>query len=333
MRTVVRFAAAAAGLAVVVSFAAACGSSGSSGTKAPVAAGSGGCTPIKDSSLVVLTDDKHLQASDNVVPAVNEKVNNPALLAALDTVSAALDTPKLVAMNKMVDVDKKTTAQAADAFAQQSGFLDSITQKGSGKIKIGTADFAENQEIAELYKLALAKAGYDASVQTVGKREVYAPALEKGQIQVVPEYAASLTTYLNGVQNGANGTQTPSGDIDKTMATLTPMATKAHLVMGKPSAAADQNAFAVTKALASKYNLATLSDFAAKCSGSASVLAGPAECPQRPFCQPGLDTTYGIKFGSFKSTDAGGPITKTAVTSGQATMGLVFSSDSSLSTS
>src|SRR5262249_20743610 len=159
-----------------------------------------------------LTDDKHLQASDNVVAAVNDKVNNPALIAALDAVGAALDTPKLVAMNKTVDVDKKTAAQAADAFAQQSGFLNNITQKGpGGKIKIGTEDFAENQELAELYKLALAKAGYDASVQTVGKREVYAPALEKGEIQVVPEYAASLTTYLNGIQNGANGTQTPSG--------------------------------------------------------------------------------------------------------------------------
>src|SRR5262245_42240981 len=103
MRTVVRFAAAAAGLAVVASLAAGCGSKGSSGTAAPSAAGSGGCAPIADTNLVVLTDDKHLQSSDNVVPAVNVKVNNPALLAALDAVSASMDTPKLVAMNRSVD--------------------------------------------------------------------------------------------------------------------------------------------------------------------------------------------------------------------------------------
>jgi osmoprotectant transport system substrate-binding protein len=334
MRTVVRFSAAAAGLAVVAAMAAGCGSKGSSGTAAPTAAGKGGCAPIADSSLVVLTDDKHLQASDNVVPAVNVRANNPALLAALDVVSASLDTPKLVAMNKEVDVDKKTPAQAAADFASQNNVLSGVTQTGpGGKIKIGTADFAENEELAELYKLALTKAGYDVTVQKIGRREIYEPALEKNQIQVVPEYAATLSDFLNAKENGKDAPSKASGQIDQTMAGLTELGTKANLVFGTPSAAADQNAFAVTKALATKYNLTTLSDFAAKCSGEESVLAGPAECPQRPFCQPGLDKTYGIKFGSFKSTDAGGPITKTALTSGQATMGLVFSSDSSLSAS
>ncbi len=334
MRTVVRFSAAMAGLAVVASMAAACGSSGSSGTTAPSAAGAGGCAPIQDSSLVVLTDDKHLQASDNIVPAVNVKANDPALISALNAVSAALDTPKLVAMNKLVDVDKKTPAQAADEFASQAGFLANVTQTGpGGKIKIGTADFAENEELAQLYKLALTKAGYDVTVQKIGRREIYEPALEKNQIQVVPEYAATLSDFLNAKQNGKDAPSQASGDITKTMSGLTELGKQANLVFGTPSAAADQNAFAVTKALATKYNLTTLSDFAAKCSGQESILAGPAECPQRPFCEPGLEKTYGIKFGSFKSTDAGGPITKTAVTSGQATMGLVFSSDSSLSTS
>jgi len=42
-------------------------------------------------------------------------------------------------------------------------------------------------------------------VQTIGKREVYEPALEKNQIQIVPEYAASLTDFLNTKQNGATG--------------------------------------------------------------------------------------------------------------------------------
>ena len=74
----------------------------------------------------------------------------------------------------------------------------------------------------------------------------------------------------------------------------------------------------------------TLSDFAAKCSGKATVLGGPPECPQRPFCQPGLEKTYGITFGRFASLDAGGPQSKGALTSGTATIALVFSSDASL---
>jgi osmoprotectant transport system substrate-binding protein len=48
------------------------------------------------------------------------------------------------------------------------------------------------------------------------------------------------------------------------------------------------------------------------------------------FCQPGLQTTYGITFGSFLQADVGGPQTKTALKTGNATLGLVFSSDSSL---
>jgi len=60
------------------------------------------------------------------------KVNNPALIAALDAVSASLDTTKLVAMNKSVDVDKKTPVQAADQFASVAGFLNNVTQKGPG---------------------------------------------------------------------------------------------------------------------------------------------------------------------------------------------------------
>ena len=86
-------------------------------------------------------------------------------------------------------------------------------------------------------------------------------------------------------------------------------------------------------AIVEKNGVKTLSDFAAKCSGKDSVLAGPAECPERPFCQIGLKDKYGITFGSFQQADAGGPQTKTALTTGKAALGLVFSSDGGLATS
>lgn len=60
---------------------------------------------------------------------------------------------------------------------------------------------------------------------------------------------------------------------------------------------------------------------------STFVLAGPPECPQRPFCLPGLQETYGLEFKEFRPTDAGGPITVEAVKSGQAQVGLLFTSD------
>jgi len=57
------------------------------------------------------------------------------------------------------------------------------------------------------------------------------------------------------------------------------------------------------------------------------VLAGPPECPERPFCLKGLTETYGLQFKEFKATDPGGPITVAAVKGGQAQVGLLFTSD------
>jgi len=309
----------------------ACGKEGSSGTAPPPSASGAGCAPVAGDKLVVLTDDKQLQNSDNVVAAINSKANTPALVAATDKVAAALDTPKLIALNKAVDIDRKTPQEAAQAFATQAGITTGLSG-GSGAIKIGAANFSESETLAELYKLALNAAGFQATVQKVGNREVYEPALERGEIQVFPEYAATLTEFLNQKANGKDAPAKASGDIGATMTALKDLGGKAGLAFGTPSKATDQNAFAVTTAFSDKYGVKTLSDFATKCSGAASVLAGPAECPVRPFCQPGLQSKYGITFGAFHQADAGGPQTKTELTTGKASLGLVFSSDGGLTT-
>ena len=77
----------------------------------------------------------------------------------------------------------------------------------------------------------------------------------------------------------------------------------------------------------------TLSELADACGDGSLVLGGPAECPTRPFCQPGLEETYGLKFGSFQEYgDTGGPLTKAAIQKGEVSIGLVFSSDGALAT-
>jgi osmoprotectant transport system substrate-binding protein len=57
------------------------------------------------------------------------------------------------------------------------------------------------------------------------------------------------------------------------------------------------------------------------------ILGGPPECPQRPFCIPGLKATYGITFKGFKPLDVGGPQTVAALDSGAIQVGLLFSTD------
>jgi osmoprotectant transport system substrate-binding protein len=320
-----------AGITAAVVTLAGCGSAGSSGTEAPPSAASGqGCAPVAGNTLVVLTDDKNLQNTDNVVPALNKKVATAPVIAALDKVSAALDTTKLIALNKAVDIDRKSSKAAAQEFATANNVTAGIAKGPGGNITVGAANFSENATLGELYALALTAAGYTVKVQQIGNRELYEPALEKGDIGVVPEYAATLATFLSGKVDGKDAKDPSSTDLTTTMTNLKALGDKRGLVFGTASPAQDQNAFATTTAFSDKYGVKTLSDLAAKCSGAATVLGGPPECPQRPKCQAGLVTTYNFQAGKFSSLDAGGPLTKTGLKQGTVSVGLVFSSDGAL---
>ncbi|GIF11202.1 glycine betaine ABC transporter substrate-binding protein [Actinoplanes teichomyceticus] len=322
----------AGALAAAVVVLAGCGEAGSSGTEAPpsaAAAGGAGCAPVAGNELVVLTDDKKLQNTDNVIPAVNKKAASAELIAALDRVSAALDTAKLIELNKAVDIDRKSSKAAAQEFATANNLTAGIARGQGGKVTVGAANFSESATLGELYSIVLTAAGYTVKVQQIGNRELYEPALEKGDITVVPEYAATLATFLSGKVD-KNATDPSSSDLDATVAALKSLGDKRGLVFGKPSTAQDQNAFAVTTAFAQKYAVSTLSDLASKCSGAATVLGGPAECPQRPKCQQGLVTTYNFQAGRFDTLDAGGPLTKNALKQGTISVGLVLSSDGAL---
>ncbi|GGJ78989.1 hypothetical protein GCM10010123_06140 [Pilimelia anulata] len=311
-----------------------CGAAGSSGTKAaPSAAGGAGCAPVAGAALVILEDDKKLQTVDNVVPAISKAKATPELVTALDAVSLALDTPKLIGLNKAVGVDRLPAERAAKDFIAASALAGSIPRNsGSGAIIVGAANFPESQVLGQLYAQALGTAGFRAAVRTIGNRELYEPALERGEIHVVPEYVGTLAEFLNKKVNGAAAAPVASSDLDKSVAALTGLGDRSNLRFGKPSAAADQNAFAVTRAFADQHAVRTLSEFAAKCSGTATVLGGPPECPQRPFCQQGLAGTYGLTVGRFSSLDAGGPRVKTALTKGEVTLGLVLTSDAQFAT-
>jgi osmoprotectant transport system substrate-binding protein len=337
MRTAGGFAALAAVLAL-----AGCGASGSSqgggstggssasasasgSTGAAPAAGAAACKPVAGKQLVVLTDDKHLQTVDNVTPAISAKAAKPALVTALDKVSSTLTTTDLVTLNREVGVQRKTSPNVAKAYVKDKG-LDQGVSGGSGSVTVGAANFAENQTVAEIYAAVLRAAGFNAKTQTIGAREVYLPALEKGAIQVVPEYVGTLTEFLNKSQNGKNAKALASSNLAATVAAVTPLAKKVGITLGKPAQAADQNAFAVTTAFAQQHNVKTLSDLGTAC-GTGLVLGGPPECPSRPFCKPGLEKTYGLKFASFVALDAGGPLTKTAITTGKVSIGEIFTSD------
>jgi osmoprotectant transport system substrate-binding protein len=285
---------------------------------------------VSGQQLVVLDDDKHLQAADAIVPLVNSATaqKSPAVIPALDAVSAKLTTQQLIQLNSSVDNDRKSATDVAAAWVSQNKVTDGL-QKGSGSVVVGGSNFTESTILANIYADVLKAAGFDASVQAVGNRDLYLKALEAGQIQAFPEYLATVSEAINKDVNGPDAAPISSGDVQATLGKVTPLAAQRNLTFGTPSKATDQNAFAVTKAFADKHKVTTLSQLAAAC-GSGLVLGGPAECPTRPFCQPGLEKTYGLKFAGFRQLDAGGALTKAAIRQGQVSIGLVFSSDGSL---
>src|SRR5215207_8003905 len=53
------------------------------------------------------------------------------------------------------------------------------------------------------------------------------------------------------------------------------------------------------------------------------TFGGPPECPERPFCLPGLQETYGIEFAEFIPLDVGGPLTVEALQNGDIDVALL----------
>src|SRR5207245_5211305 len=138
----------------------------------------------------------------------------------------------------------------------------------------------------------------------LGNREIGEPALESSQIDLYAGYAATVLNFVDmrqGVDLEA-GTDAQA-NVQKLNARLSSKGIKAL----DPSPAVDQNAFAVTKAEADANHMVKLSDVAAVAGGWS--LGWPPECPQRPFCQQGPVSVYGLHLKHFKALDAGVSLT------------------------
>ncbi|MFF9782192.1 ABC transporter substrate-binding protein [Streptomyces nigrescens] len=198
----------------------------------------------------------------------------------------------------------------------------------SRELVIGSAGFTESELLAQMYAALLDHAGYRTRVVTVGNRELYEPALEVGQIDVVPEYAATFADWLHAKNKGSKAAPVASPDIGATMAALRRLAGPRGLTVLPAGRAVDQNAFAVSASYARKHHLKTLSDL-----GRAKLpvrLAAGDECVQRPFCAPGLKKRYGIHITAIDPKGVGTTPAKQAVQNGQDQMVLTTSTDATL---
>lgn len=188
-------------------------------------------------------------------------------------------------------------------------------------IIIGSTNFEEQAIVSNLYGDVLTHAGFTVKVEpSLGTRAVVVPALEHGQLDIEPDYAASLLTFLNGGKVEAAG-----GNIAKAVPADKALLKQFGATVLNPAPAVDTNVFVVTKATAKKYHLTTISSL--KPYAKKLVLGGPPECPTNTLCQPGLKSVYGLHFASFKSLDEAGPLSVAALKNGEVQVVELFSSD------
>jgi osmoprotectant transport system substrate-binding protein len=191
---------------------------------------------------VQLQDDKHLQNADNVVPLIKSTKASADVTALLNEIDGKLTTQDLIALNKSSDVDKQDPDVIAKKWLSDHGYSTSASGSSKGTITVGALNFPESAIIAQIYGQALKGAGYTINFKlNLGSREVVEPALEKGDIDLFPDYAATELEF----QNKGKGEATP--DATATVAKLNTYLDPKGLKALDASPAVDQNAFAVLK--------------------------------------------------------------------------------------
>jgi osmoprotectant transport system substrate-binding protein len=183
-------------------------------------------------------------------------------------------------------------------------------------ITVGSFNFNESVIVAEIYAQALERAGYTVErSMNLGNREVVKPALEEGEIDLVPEYVGTINSFLGG---------TPTSDAEATWEEAKTLFEETGVTLLAFSPAEDKNAYVVTAETAEANGLTTVSDLSDV--AAQFRFGGPPECPEREFCLLGLETVYGLEFAEFVPLDAAGPITIAALEGGDVDLALLFSS-------
>ena len=203
------------------------------------------------------------------------------------------------------------------AMALVAGACGSGDDADGPTIVVASFNFGESLILGEIYAQVLEDEGYPVERSLgLGSREVVKPALESGEISLVPEYTGSLGNFL-GV--------TPSADEQATWQAVKDAFEPEGVTLLGYAPAQDKNGFVVTGDTAASYGLGKVSDLLPVASGL--VFGGPPECPERPHCLPGLESVYGLIFAEFKPLDVGGPLTVAALLSGDIDVGVLFTTD------
>jgi osmoprotectant transport system substrate-binding protein len=196
-------------------------------------------------------------------------------------------------------------------------------RRDQNRIVVGSFDFAESRQLAAVYGEALRRAGMRVQFAfDLGPREFVAPAVARGLVDLVPEYAGTALQFLS------RSTGAAASDVSATHDALVEAARRVDVSALAAAPAQDANAFVVTRGTSARYGLRNLSDLVAV--APKLEFGGSPECRERPLCLQGLKRVYGATFREVVALDVGGPLTRQALETGDIDVGLLFTTDPAL---
>jgi osmoprotectant transport system substrate-binding protein len=196
-----------------------------------------------------------------------------------------------------------------------SGAGPAVEARDGNVLRIASFDFPESRMLAELYGEHLRRQGFPVEVLAgLGTREVVAPALQQGLVDLVIDYTGTLLDYAGGSAAEAHGTAAA------VRAAVAGRLSARGLTVLRHAPAEDANGFAVRAAFARENRLTTTSDLRAL--AGRLTFGGPPECPQRRYCLLGLRRTYGLNFRAFRPQPTR-QATATALETGEIDVGML----------
>lgn len=194
-----------------------------------------------------------------------------------------------------------------------------------GAVTLASQNFPEAALVTAMYEEVLDDAGYDVTTRLVGTRSVYMAEFP-GDVDIVPEYVAGISDYLNTTANGADAEPITTNDPTESIEAAVPLLDEAGITLLTPSEATSQNAYFITAERAEADGITALSDLA----GEKTVLAAAPDCEGRDDCEKGLRQVYDIDIAKLLPLGYGSPETYKAVLDGEADLGQTGTLDGTL---
>jgi osmoprotectant transport system substrate-binding protein len=194
---------------------------------------------------------------------------------------------------------------------------------GSGTVKVGSKGFAEEQLLAAMTKLVLAKHGYTVEYTFQAKDPTLGQALESGTIDMYWQYTGTELQGPLGVTN-------PPGDLTQAYQMAKTKDEARNICWNDQGKFNDTNGIAVKAADKAKYG-PTLSAFSTYLKAHPSTkLCVNSEFLTRADGIPGLNQTYGNNFNGPGLTSSSQSTFEPAIASGQCEAGEVYPTDSAI---